>query len=244
MNFVGDTHELKTYNYLNMVNKLAWEAWRQLPLHTRSWIGVEDIILDGMRWIEMRGLKRWNPKRSQLGTFLYLGVGRHFQSEYVQKYVPAYKVAGKRRGTEKRCEKKTISIQDREQQCRDAGMDFELETALGLPIAPQKEIEREFTSCLVVDNVSKLYQQAPEKLQEKIQEWFLGSASWQRTLKWHTGTQEFRQRAKEFRRLAAWQGVTIQDCRHLLTSPKCLDQLSRELTWLPFNFQYPVGARP
>jgi len=241
MDFVGDVGTLKTYNYLDMVNQLAWRAWRQLPLHTRSWIGVEDIVLDGLRWVEMDGFRNYDPRKSKLSTFITLGLSRYFQTEYVQRFVPSYVSKGKRRGSEKRCERTTTSIQDREQYYREAGMEFELERALGLPIASQKTLEQEFMNCLVVENMLKVHAQGTPELKVRIRDWFLGQASWRPTPKWHTSTWEFSRQAREFRVLAEQQGITIQDCRHLLSSPKCLDRLSRELTWLPFNFQYPIS---
>src|SRR5438309_9270644 len=103
--------ELKSYNFMPLVTKEAWRSWRMLPLHTRSWIAVEDMIVDGLRWVEMDGLKYYDPKRGcSLLSFLCLGLNRFFRTEYGQRYM-----------AHQRCEAQTVSIQDREQWYREQG---------------------------------------------------------------------------------------------------------------------------
>lgn len=241
MRLIGaEVNRLESFNYLNMVTKAAWKTWRLLPPHTRCWISIEDLVLDGLNWVEVKGLKRWDPKKGCLSTVVYRGVWNYFETFYLQHYASH---TSTRKPNQGRSEHSTISVQDREQFYREAGMEFEFERALGLEVESQKSVEQKFLDCMVVDNMIKLYEKSPARLQKKIQEWFLGAASWQeKTPKWHTGTAEFVQRATEFRRLASQQGVTITDCRHLLSSPSCLDRLSRSLFWLPFSYKFPNPA--
>jgi len=240
MRLIGtEVNRLESFNYLNMVTKAAWKTWRLLPPHTRGWISIEDLVLDGLHWVESKGLKRWDPRKGCLSTVIYRGVWNYFETYYLQKYANHVSNVS-HKPNQGRSEHSTISVQDREEFYREQGMEFEFERALGLEVPSQKVMEQKFLDCLVVENMLKLHDKAPFRLQKKIQEWFLGSASWQtKTPKWHTGTNEFVQRAREFRRLADQQGITISDCRHLLSSPTCLDKLSRELTWIPFSYEFP-----
>jgi len=240
MRLIGaEENRLESFNYLNMVTKAAWKTWRLLPPHTRGWISIEDLVMDGLNWVEAKGLKRWNPKKGCLSTLIYRGVANYFETLYLQRYAN-HTTNGVSKRNQKRSEQNTISVQDREQFYREAGMEFEFERALGLETKPQKEVEQQFLDCLVVENMIKLRDSASPMLKQKISEWFLGSADWQaKQIKWRTGTWEFSRQAREFRVLAERQGITIHDCRHLLSSPLCLDRFSRALTWLPFDFKFP-----
>ena len=240
MRLIGmEENRLESFNYLNMVTKAAWKTWRLLPPHTRGWISVEDLVMDGLHWVEAKGLKRWDKKKGCLSTLIYRGVDWYFETFYLQKYAN-HTTNGISKPNQGRSEHSTISVQDKEQFYREQGMEFEFERALGLEVKSQKTMEQEFLDCLVVESMIRLRAKASPELRQKISEWFLGSAHWQeKPITWRTGTWEFSRQAREFRTLAGQQGITIHDCRHLLSSPTCLDKLSRELTWLPFSYTFP-----
>src|SRR5947209_4070813 len=80
------SESLRSHAYLGMVTKLAWKTWQQLPVHTRTWISIEDMVLDGLRWVEMAGLARWNKKRGGLSTILYVGVSNYYYDHYLVRF--------------------------------------------------------------------------------------------------------------------------------------------------------------
>lgn len=226
MELVGKVDQLKSSAYLGMVTKLAWKTWQQLPPHTRAWIAIEDMVLDGLRWVEMSGFQRWNRKRGALSTILYCGVQNYYYDHYLVRFAI----------TQKSREQRVMSIQDREQQLQEQGKTFDFERAFGIRVPTQNEVEQQFLNCMAAENMVHLYYAAAGPLRDKIHDWFLGHAEWRKKdVKWYTGTPEFKRQARKFRQLASVQGVTIGECRHLLSSPPCLDKLSQEITRLPYS---------
>lgn len=234
MIIAGEVEGLKCHAYINLVAKVAWKHWQRLPAHTRSWISIEDMILDGIRWAETKGMKRWDRRKGAATTVIYIGLSNYYDMAYIEKYC---------RGNKKRSEHSTISIDAVQQEYRDEGMNLELETVLGLPVSSPKEIEAVFLpngydpNCLAVEHMVTIYNSAPAELKRKIRDWFLAHAWWQqKEPRWHLESPKFREQATRFRRLADRNGLTIHECRHLISSPLCLDQLSRHVTLgLPYG---------
>jgi hypothetical protein len=90
--------------------------------------------------------------------------------------------------------------------------------------------------CLLVEAMLKLYEAASEDLRRHIVVWFLQTDHH----KLRTDGRHFARLRREFRWLAGEYRLTIDDCRHFMHSPVCLDQLSRKALWLPFDLNHPT----
>src|SRR5271154_3690138 len=76
-------------NYRRLVAMMAWKAWRRLPVQTQIWIGVEDMIEDGMAET-IRLSRSYNPKWAAFTTALYHRLHKFYINEYLE-YHSAHK---------------------------------------------------------------------------------------------------------------------------------------------------------
>jgi len=67
-------------NYLPLVVKKAAQAWRQLPMHRRIQVDLEDVIQDAVYFVHLRVLPNYNKKQSAFGTYLYTCLDNFFLS--------------------------------------------------------------------------------------------------------------------------------------------------------------------
>ena len=65
----------------DMVWDLAGRCWRNLPLHARAWLDVEDLHQEGLCILWKQGLK-WNPSKGKFSTFAYTTVRNNFISVF------------------------------------------------------------------------------------------------------------------------------------------------------------------
>lgn len=199
--------------YRPMIAKAAWQAWRRLPVHTRTWIGIDDLIEDGMRWAHVRMARRWNPDRSNFLTWIYNASRNFYYGKYIEPLVEA----------QKRNEHQTISIQAVEDFYRERGKAIDFERVFRLrPLDPNVDILK---ACYVVDAFVVLFSRSSPELQAAIVRWFLRPEH----TKYNITGRRFIETSREFRRLANWQKLDINDCRHLITSQPCLEEVSRRV---------------
>lgn len=230
----------------------AWEAWRRLPMQTRCWIDVEDMLEDGM--MEAWKLTRtFNPRWASFTTALYHRLHKFFINEYLEfhsaqkrgwvriKEGDGYKASAKRYG-----HKRAFEFQSMEaltsKSVIDGNMTFD-ETGVypALTVSPDSIVLNVVTECFVIPALESIYKEATPKLQSAIYEWFLTADS----SRIHTKGKPFRKAAKEFRQLCKCKNLTCSDCIHLLRSPACLDTFHRDLFGVPrdLNFPTPIVER-
>lgn len=214
----------KLDGYRPMVIKAAWQAWRRLPKQTQSWIGIEDMIQDGLEWMYLETKGRWNPRRASLSTFLTIAIEHYYYDHYVARYGrPMKSEAGRHLGSEKRWEGHLVSIEQTQSMYQEAGMAFELERALGVPVSVKEEEENR-VNCLMVAELERVFLEASEQLQCEMVNWFLEEDS-----RWHLRNPQFRKAAKEFRELAERYQIGIDTCRHILRSWPCRQEFQRAI---------------
>jgi len=213
-------------NFRRLVAREAWSMWRTLSGHTRVWLGVDDLIEEGMRWVAMVGIPQWRMWRGSVGTFICTGVRNLFRD--MRSYL-------RRTG---RDDYRELSLDgllaDSRQDARDH-MAKEINWALRDTMASQKVTQ----DCMVVPVVLEVYRRASAPLRREMTNWFLNTQDQGRL---HLETRTFRLARDEFRGLAQRGGLGMEDCEHVLKSPSCLDQLSREWRWVPFNLECPTPA--
>lgn len=100
-------------------------------------------------------------------------------------------------------------------------------------------MEKVLYNCWSVQLVLKVYEEASNLLKGEIIRWFLNRDQGRMKL----DTPKFREASSEFRRLADKERLGIVECRHLMSSPKCMDGLSRSLCWVPYNLDNPMPLR-
>src|ERR1700751_2118274 len=69
--------------YRRLVAMMAWKAWRRLPIQTRIWIGVEDMIEDGMM-AAWQLSQTYNPNWASFTTGLYHRLHNFYINEYLE----------------------------------------------------------------------------------------------------------------------------------------------------------------
>lgn len=220
--------------YRKIVAKQAWMAWRALPFNVRTWIGVEDMIEHGM-WTAFKFFwrGRYDASRSDaVITSLY----HYLHNMYIRDYVSVY--GAWKRGWEMR-NGKYVSLTMVSLQGMQARLDKTLDEVVGdipsLVTTEDSIIQNMETNCFVIPALVKVYKQATPKLQSEIVTWFLAQDS-----KIHTKSKPFQRLAGEFRELCMKEHVKCDDCIHLVTSPVCLDSLSRELCGIPYDLNFPT----
>ena len=226
-----DVHseEVQLENYRGLVLQEAWKVWSQLPKQTRAWIGLEDVVETGMdfAWRTYTGRygehRRWNiAAKAGFGWYIKKHLKLHFMNQFVTPYYEA----------KQRCDRYTVSIDQKRAEAKERGDADGFWEQLFATAAPQFD-------CFIVDDMVQLYEAASKGLQEQIIVWFLRP---ERT-KLHVSGKPFERAKHEFRFLADRFRITIDDCRHFMRSPVCLDQLSRKALWVPYDLDNPVPTR-
>jgi len=199
--------------FRKMVAKAAWKAWKKLPAHTKIWISVEDLIQEGMNWVTMVGIPKWNKSRSQcLSTFVQIGVSNLIFDGY-----------GNGRGlqTMERRESRVVSFEDLTSQFDERGRKVNMDRLYRPAVTDRTpEVVR---NCFAVPLVMEVHRQASKNLKTELVKWFVTSE------RLKLNTVRFLTAKTEFERLAKMEGLDIDDCRHLMNSPICLEDLSRRL---------------
>lgn len=211
-------------NYRAAIAKAAWEAWRRLPPHTRVWLGVEDIIEEGMLWAHTHARNRWMPSRGKFLTWITHCAQRHFITRYLD---PLGKCL-------QRNELGTTGIEDLLWEASRRGNgSVSIDRVLALGVDPDADL---LAACFAVDAFVNVYNRATEELKVAIVKWFLRSEH----TKFQTTGRRFIETSKEFRDLAHQHQLDINDCRHLIKSPRCMDEVSRKVLWVPYNMDFPT----
>lgn len=182
------------------------------------------MVEDAMLWLHRE--QRLNTKRAGQSTFF----GHVLFSFYYTRYVEKYSLG------QNRNEKGVLSLQG--MQARLPGR-ASIDDVVGLypeMILSADSIENNIlTDCFVVPTMEQIYQQASRRLRQEMVHWFLKSR-----MKVHSGSKKFRAAAKEFQSLSRKYDLQREDCLHLLRSQTCLDALSRQLLWVPYDLDNPT----
>lgn len=205
-----------------MIAGQAIKAWRMLPRQTQSWLSVEDLIQEGLVFAQTHALPRYSKERSptKFSTYLYGLLQNFYATRFVQHH-----------SMQLRCDRNTVSIEGVEASYRDRGMEFEFERVMKIDqtLLPQPEVDL-LAECRAVDSFIKVYNRASPTLQEHLVRWFLRPQG----TKYHTHGRRFIETSKEFRSLSLEHSFDINDCRHLMQSPTCLDSVSRSILSMPY----------
>jgi hypothetical protein len=232
--------------YRKLVAMQAWEAWRKLPMQTRIWIDVDDMIEDGMKeaW---KLTKTFNPSWASFGTAVYHRIHRYFINEYLEfhsaykrGWMPATK-NHKAYSKTRHGNKVTFEFQSMEALMKTSENEsFESSGIFpALVTSPDSIFENVVTECFVIPTLEKVYKEATPRLQEMIYVWFLSTNVKERNC---TKGKPFKKAAKEFRELCKHEQLSCNDCLHLVRSPSCLDKLSRDLFHIPYSLEAPCPA--
>lgn len=226
-------------NYRRLVAQQAWRAWRCLPISVRSWIGIDDMIEHGMwsvHWF-LNKQKQYliDPKRSMQYTTSLTHV---LHNMYIRNYIEKY---GSQQSGWQKVNGKLVPIYvDSLERMRDsmegkATMDDVVGFIPSLTVDEESIFDQAFTECFVIPALSRVHEQASPQLKSEMVNWF-----WGNTKKVHVNGKPFKRLTYEFRELCFKEHVMCDDCLHLTRSPKCLDSLSRELLWIPFDLENPT----
>lgn len=220
--------------YRKLVAMQAWEAWRRLPMQTRMWIGIEDLIEDGMKEV-WKLTKTYNPNYASFTTAVYHRTHRYFINEYLEfhsaqkrgwtriKEGDGFKKSDKRYGHKRAFEFQSLealTAKTKENMTYD-----EAGVYPALTVTPQSIVDNVLTECFVVPALVTVYKEATPRLKDSIYEWFLTT----QPSRIHLKGKPFRKASREFRELCKYEHITCQDCVHLIRSPSCLDSLHRKL---------------
>lgn len=242
---------IEVEGYRKLVAMMAWKAWRKLPLQTRIWIGIEDMIEDGV--MEAVKLTRtYNPKWALFTTALYHRL-HHF---YINNYLEFY--SAQQRGWERvnviRDGKKTSEVWPIPHQSLDALKDSYLHPKYGpdaqnrshaqevegaipsLVVYPDSIVQNTINHCFVIPTLEKIYYASSPKMQVEIIKWFFSEDK----SRVHKKGRPFKKYSHEFREMAMHYRLTCEDCIHVVRSPGCLDLLSRDLLHVPYSLEYPT----
>lgn len=169
---------------------------------------------------------------------LQVKVGQYLINKYIEKY------GAERRGWIYSQEKgKMVSVQMYSIQALQESFDQEGKNRddivyhiPDLVVGPKPIVDNLMTECVVVPALSRIYSQASDDLKGKMVEWF-----WYTKDKYHVKSKSFKEASKEFRHLCRSESIVCDDCVHLVTSPRCLDSLSRTIFGIPYdNGCYPI----
>jgi hypothetical protein len=236
--------EVLIQQYQGLIAAESLKVWSQLPKQTRAWIGLDDMIAQGVyyAWRKLhkeaenshlfgdrrRGKHhRWKQRKGRSwGNYLKQSLYWDFDNDYISRNEQA----------KRRCETRTVSIDQLAANAKggEATGNFQLESVManqpGQPVY----------DCIVVDALHKVYDQASQDLQQEMIRWFLEADK----TKFHLTGKRFLVQRSEFRALARTFRVSIDDCRHVMTSSVCLDLFSRKARWVPYNINDPTpGVR-
>ena len=208
-------------SYRGLVVQEAVRVWNRLPLQTRNWLGIEDLVEDGVTWTwQLYRKGKWDPsKGASFGTYVKNHLFKHFDNHFIAVYQEAMG----------RCEKNTTSIQGLAARYEADGGTFELERLMS------QERHVHHIDCEITESILGIYKDATPELRAQMVSWFLLNNKTKIT----TWGEKFRRHKREFREHARKYGVGINECRHLLRSPICLDQFCRMALWVPYNLDDP-----
>lgn len=234
--------------FRRMIAQLAWNAWVTLPRQHQIWIGVDDMIEDGMfKAYQIITSKWYDPHKSSVSTAIYHAVHNHLNNEYIKRYCNESRFASL----------ESIGVIDFDEKHRrkklgvvkgltPAGM-VSIDALADFPKSQQEAIlespkmstsestiyDSALTNCFVVPALTKIYKEASIRLRHEMVCWFI------HTKLGHEDGRRFRRAAREFREFAETLNLTYYDCLHLVRSQSCMDTLSRELLGVPFLLDYP-----
>jgi hypothetical protein len=230
-------------DYRKLVAMQARKAWCRLPMQTRMWIDIEDMIEDGM-FQAWKLSKTFNPQWASFPTALYHRTHKFFINEYLE-FHSAYKRGWTEikngdnvKKTDKRYgHKRALEFQSMEALTNDKSYD-EVGAFPALVTSPDSIMNNVLTECFVISAMENIYKEASPRLQRAMVEWFLSTDH----TRYHTKGAKFKRRASEFRELCKHEKLTCNDCIHLVRSPSCLDTLNRNLFHVPRSLDYPCPA--
>lgn len=239
----------------HLVCQLAWKAWRTLPRQHQIWIGVDDLVEDGMfKAYQVINSKWYDPNKAALTTVVYHAVHNHYMNEYIKKYGNESRFASLESAGIVDYDAKHKQRKEGKKGLTPAGV-VSLDALAttderGLILTPPQLSTSEdviynnvLTDCFVVPTLVKIYKEASNRLQEEMVEWFLPQEDkyfQEDTRKSRSDNKRFRHAAKEFRMLSEDFNLTYYDCLHLIRSARCTDTLSRELFHIPYMLDYPA----
>ena len=174
-----DVPELFQYEkYREMVAKLAWRFWYQLPAATKMWVSPEDLIADAYVYIISQARKSYDKTRASQSTLLWTGVSNLF-----------------------------LNFALKHQMKKRFGWRVELDDKHSWMGARDKGVSR-YNS---LEALSKVYSEASKECRQRIQLWF-----GQEPVKIKRSEKE-RKLYEEFRGLAMKNGLSVDDCRMLMS---------------------------
>jgi hypothetical protein len=233
--------------YRKLVAMEAWKAWRKLPMQTRMWIGIEDLIEDGMKEV-WKLTKTYNPDYASFTTAVYHRTHRYFINEYLEfhsaqkrgwtriKEGDGYKKTNKRFG-----HKRAFEFQSMEAltaKTKDNMTYDEAGVYPALTVSPETITQNAVTECFVVPALVAVYRAATSQLQDSMYEWFLTT----KPSRIHLTGKPFKKASCEFRKLCKCENITCSDCVHLVRSQSCLDSFHRSLFGVCRDLDYPTPA--
>jgi hypothetical protein len=236
---------VKVVQFRRMIAQIAWRTWRLMPRQHQIWISVDDLIEDGMwKAYQIAAGKWFTESKSSLCTSIYHAVHNHLINEYIvkmanEKRFASLESAGIIGYAEKR-RKKQRGNTPADLVSIDAMVSHVLgedRQPLPLQLSTSEDTiyQNVLSDCFVIPVLGKIYQEASSKLQHQMVVWFL-----QQPEKIHFESPKFRRAAKEFRMLSRECNLTYYDCKHLIRSPKCLNQLSINLVGVPYDLDHPT----
>lgn len=206
--------------FRSMVAGEARKWWLKLPMHTRVWVSLEDLMEQGMYWVMAFGVPRWDVQQSTLSTFLYCGLQNKF-SDIIKK------LKRQRRNDFRETSLEQLMAMERD-EATGSLVQFVPTAARDL-----KSAENMVLDCFAVPMMMRVYRQASPLLKREIKQWFLPKDIERIRL----DTLKFHKACWEFRRLAKTNGLAFTDCEHLVTSPSCLNALTFGLN----NLSHRIG---
>ncbi len=242
-------------NYKRLVTKLAWRTWRMLPMQVKSYVSVEDIIEEGMLKALKFSIRRYDEQKADFITGLYHSLHNHYVRTYLEWYrneqrgvVPfevKVEILNKRTGkvkletVKKYRDIDVLSIQGEQERMKEEGGGSVESITPHLVFSEESILQDVSAECFVLPSIVRVYHQASPKLKRAIVAWFLKSSG-NVDVKAPKSGNRFRELSHEFRELCFRYHVECDDCIHIIRSPKCLDTLSRQLIWIPYDLNNPT----
>src|SRR5580693_7863219 len=182
-------------SYRKLVAMQAWKAWRRLPMQTRIWIDIEDLIEAGMAesW---KLTKTYNPQWANFSTALYHRLHKFYINEFIE-YQSAQQRGWERiDGKLKPIPHKSIQAMEYSMKSKDSSLDV-VGQIPALIVSSDSIVNNALTECFVVPALERIYHDASPRLQRSMVEWFLTTDA----SRIHKKGKPFRKAAKEFREL-------------------------------------------
>src|ERR1700722_6850268 len=230
----------KVLEFRRMIAQLSFQTWKMLPHQHQIWIGIDDLIEDGMFKAYQLVQSNWHDTtKSALSTSIYHAVRNHLYNEYTLRYSNEMRfntlegagIVDKRKRKSRGFTSAGVVPLDAVTPEGDVYQPPELSTS------EETIYNNVLTDCFVVPVLGKIYKEASSKLQDEMIVWFLQNKD-----KTHLQSPKFRRAAKEFRMLAKELDLTYTDCEHLIRAPLCMNKLSHELLSVPFDMEHPTPS--